>query len=105
WLTECGAYLRSSAPPACGNLPGLHPGNAPTLRRVAATAQYPAAGAATVRTLNAGRTCAAVRPFLRELKEHLKIRYKGIGNDCSGGVTREILRAVYITPMIQIHIT
>ncbi|HFK8703663.1 TPA: hypothetical protein ACG2OO_003747, partial [Escherichia coli] len=28
------AYLRSSAPPACGNLPELHPGNAPALRRV-----------------------------------------------------------------------
>ncbi|MEB7010882.1 hypothetical protein NA900_25345, partial [Escherichia coli] len=50
-------------PPACGNLPELHPGNAPALRRVAATAQHHAAGAATVRTLNAGRTCAAVRPL------------------------------------------
>ncbi|MEG6403280.1 hypothetical protein QCN16_25365, partial [Enterobacter kobei] len=57
------AYLRSSAPPACGNLTGLHPGNAPALRRAAATAQHQAAGAATVRTLNAGRICAAVRPL------------------------------------------
>ncbi|HFS0295064.1 TPA: hypothetical protein ACHYVN_004688, partial [Enterobacter hormaechei] len=57
------AYLRSSAPPVCGNLPELHPGNAPALRRVAATAHHHAAGAATVRTLNAGRICAAVRPL------------------------------------------
>ncbi|ENY0742595.1 hypothetical protein ACFVE9_005105, partial [Escherichia coli] len=57
------AYLRSSALPVCGNLPELHPGNAPALRRVAATAHHHAAGAATVRTLNAGRICAAVRPL------------------------------------------
>ncbi|AXE71601.1 hypothetical protein CPT07_27685 (plasmid) [Escherichia coli] len=31
---------------------------------MAATAQHHAAGAATVRTLNAGRICAAVRPCL-----------------------------------------
>ncbi|HHD2730419.1 hypothetical protein ACTM4W_26575, partial [Citrobacter freundii] len=96
----CGAYLRSSAPPACGHVPAQHQGDVPAPHRTAGTAQQQNAGAAAVRTLNAGRTCAAVRPFLRELKEHLKIRYKGIENDCSGGVTREILRAVYITPMI-----
>ncbi|EHK7649114.1 hypothetical protein IAH82_002982 [Escherichia coli] len=50
---------------ACGHAAGLHPGNAPALRRAAATAQHHAAGAATVYTLNAGRTCAAVRPCLR----------------------------------------
>ncbi|AYN25645.1 hypothetical protein D8682_00820 (plasmid) [Buttiauxella sp. 3AFRM03] len=57
------AYLRSSAPPACGNLPGQNPGNAPALRRAAATAQLHAAGAATVCTLSTGRICAAVRPL------------------------------------------
>ncbi|AYN25538.1 hypothetical protein D8682_00200 (plasmid) [Buttiauxella sp. 3AFRM03] len=57
------AYLRSSAPSACGNMPGLHPGNAPALRWATATAQHHAAGAATVCTLNAGRICAAVRPL------------------------------------------
>ena len=56
YAPERRAYLRSSAPPACGNAPGD--------------------------------------------KEHLKARSKGIGNDCSGGVTREILRAINITHMI-----
>ncbi|HDS3501209.1 TPA: hypothetical protein QIR73_002078 [Enterobacter cloacae] len=68
---NAGRICAAVRPPACGNLPGLHPGNAPALRRVAATAQHHAAGVATVRTLNAGRICAAVRPLpavtLREI--------------------------------------
>ncbi|HHL5943198.1 TPA: hypothetical protein ACQ8M3_005219, partial [Escherichia coli] len=52
---------------------GLHPGNAPALRRAAATAQYHAAGAATVRTLNAGRICAAVRPLPAVTHRDIKI--------------------------------
>ncbi|MDT7083259.1 hypothetical protein RQL84_26910 [Citrobacter freundii] len=33
WLTECGAYLRSSAPPACGHVPAQHRGDVPAPQR------------------------------------------------------------------------
>ncbi|MDT7068218.1 hypothetical protein RQM06_27000 [Citrobacter freundii] len=48
WLTECGAYLRSSAPPACGHAPGQHRGDVPAPHRTAGTAQQQNAGAAAV---------------------------------------------------------
>ncbi|MDN4229019.1 hypothetical protein OA781_27305, partial [Citrobacter freundii] len=48
WLTECGAYLRSSAPPACGHAPGQHQDYAPAPHRTAGTAQQQNAGAAAV---------------------------------------------------------
>ncbi|MDT7062778.1 hypothetical protein [Citrobacter braakii] len=48
WLTECGAYLRSSAPPACGHVPAQHRGDVPAPHRTAGTAQQQNAGAAAV---------------------------------------------------------
>ncbi|MDT7062777.1 hypothetical protein [Citrobacter braakii] len=48
WLTECGAYLRSSAPPACGHVPAQHRGDVPAPHRTAGMAQQQNAGAAAV---------------------------------------------------------